>query len=483
MPLRLRFFLKERTLTILVFSKIAALTCAAFLLFLPLRHVAVWDDHAWLPRFVVSALATLVWLAVGLLAMDAAREVQFVALGTLALLCLLACASPAFRNVVPFLRWAQALRHRVLKDSPKYIVEHVLCLRPVPADGAKRDYKASYRPYDDDGEAVLTFSCKVSGVTDEYVEKKALAGLGAIGAETCKVEHLAPGRWRLRFYTGEAPSRLDDSTAISAADLSAWDGRRVAYGIDENGETVYLTYAETSGIVVGGVPGGGKSAGATVLTASLLASEKAEVMVFDGKGGLDWGWAADKAVLYDNDCDVALETATRELEELAQRCIEDLKNHVWSESDPDFWHAGASAEHPFHLVVIDECQTLFDTGGRSKEEKALMERCKKAVATIVRKGRSAGWCVMLLTQKPTADSIPTNIRDNCLQRFALRVTTREAADAVLGSVPDGDPRPTDIPSSRRGGVVVQGEDGHTKSARFYYLPPAEAVKFLNESRV
>ena len=111
----------------------------------------------------------------------------------------------------------------------------------------------------------------------------------------------------------------------------------------------------------------------------------------------------------------------------------------------------------------------------------MIERCKRAVATIVRKGRSAGWCVMLLTQKPTADSIPTNIRDNCVVRFALRVTTREAAEAVLGSIPDGDPKPTEIPSTRRGGAVVQAEDGHTQSVRFAYLPVTEAAKALDSS--
>ena len=88
---------------------------------------------------------------------------------------------------------------------------------------------------------------------------------------------------------------------------------------------------------------------------------------------------------------------------------------------------------------------------------------------------------MLLTQKPTADSIPTNIRDNCVVRFALRVTTREAAEAVLGSIPDGDPKPTEIPSTRRGGAVVQAEDGHTQSVRFAYLPVTEAAKALDSS--
>lgn len=104
-----------------------------------------------------------------------------------------------------------------------------------------------------------------------------------------------------------------------------------------------------------------------------------------------------------------------------------------------------------------------------------MECCKRAVATIVRKGRSAGWCVMLLTQKPTADSIPTNIRDNCVVRFALRVITREAAEAVLGMIPDNDPKPTEIPSKRCGGAV-----GHTMSIRFDYLPVTEVANALEE---
>ena len=285
----------------------------------------------------------------------------------------------------------------------------------------------------------------------------------------------------LHFYETTPKNPLDESKTIKASDLADWNGKTVTYGMTEDGEYAKLSYAQTSGIVVGGVPGAGKSAGATLLTLPLLASPKASVAIFDGKGGMDWSWAQRAASLYNNDCNLDLETATEQLESLANRCVDDLKNHPWSESDPDFWHTGASVMHPFHLVVIDECQTLFDITGRSKEDKALVERCKRAVATIVRKGRSAGWCVMLLTQKPTADSIPTNIRDNCVVRFGLRVTTREASEAILGAIPDGDPTPTEIPSNRRGGAVVQGEDGHTKSVRFFYLPVTEAAKALNGS--
>ena len=437
--------------------KVCAILGLFTLLFLPLANVTAWDDDSWYARFVVSAFATTAWI--GLLVFVPGAIIACAVVWAILLVCSLHV--PALRNLLPFWRWLLSLRHRIKGDSPIFIVERVLGLRPI--------------------EALLEFSCGISGVTDDFVEKKAAEGLGAMGAETYKVEHLGPGHWLLHFWKTEPKNPLDDSIEITASGLADWDGKTVVYGLTEAGEPAKLSYAQTSGIVVGGVPGAGKSAGATLLTLPLLASPKASVAIFDGKGGMDWSWAERSASLYNNDCDLDLETATDQLEQLAQRCVDDLKSHPWSDSDPDFWHSGASALHPFHLVVIDECQTLFDTTGRSKDEKALIERCKRAVATIVRKGRSAGWCVMLLTQKPTADSIPTNIRDNCVVRFALRVTTREAAEAVLGSIPDGDPKPTEIPAPRRGGAVVQGEDGHTQSVRFAYLPVTEAAKALESS--
>ena len=463
--------------------KICAILGLFTLMFLPLKDVTAWDDEAWYARYTVSALATTAWFALFVFLPKFGVFVAALVVWVVLLLCSL--FHPSLRNLLPLWRWLMALPHRIKGDSPEFIVERVLGLRPIEDETTDykgvRDYDAAYRPYDESGEALLEFSCQLAGVTDEFVDKTAKAGLGAMGAEFYKVEHLGPGHWLLHFYKSEPKNPLDDPIEIKASDLSDWDGKTVVYGLTEAGEPAKLSYSQTSGIVVGGVPGAGKSAGATLLTLPLLASPKASVAIFDGKGGMDWHWAEKAASLYNNDCDLDLETATEQLEQLAQRCVEDLKNHPWSDSDPDFWHAGASSLHPFHLVVIDECQTLFDVTGRSKEDKALVERCKRAVATIVRKGRSAGWCVMLLTQKPTADSIPTNIRDNCVVRFALRVTTREAAEAVLGSIPDGDPKPTEIPAPRRGGAVVQGEDGHTQSVRFAYLPVTEAAKALDSS--
>lgn len=466
---------------LLFILKLFSLAAIFTVMMLPLKDVIAWDEDGWHLRYVICVISTVFWFGVLVFNPKFTTLVGVCLIWVILLLC--SVHHPSLRNLLPFCRWLMALPHRIKGDSPEFIVERVLGLHPFEDSttefGGNRDYVARYAV--DGDEKLLDFTCNLTGITDDFVNKKCRDGLGAMRAETYKVDHLGPGHWMLHFYETTPKNPLDESKTIKASDLADWNGKTVTYGMTEDGEYAKLSYAQTSGIVVGGVPGAGKSAGATLLTLPLLASPKASVAIFDGKGGMDWSWAQRAASLYNNDCDLDLETATEQLESLANRCVDDLKNHPWSESDPDFWHTGASVMHPFHLVVIDECQTLFDITGRSKEDKALVERCKRAVATVVRKGRSAGWCVMLLTQKPTADSIPTNIRDNCVVRFGLRVTTREASEAILGAIPDGDPTPTEIPSNRRGGAVVQGEDGHTKSVRFFYLPVTEAAKALNGS--
>ena len=83
-----------------------------------------------------------------------------------------------------------------------------------------------------------------------------------------------------------------------------------------------------------------------------------------------------------------------------------------------------------------------------------------------------------LTQKPTTDSLPGALRDNCGMRVCFRVTTVEAARAVLGTMPEGAPSPVDIPPARRGGAVIGLEDGTTAMCRFAYIPEELAYESL-----
>lgn len=188
--------------------KIAAVLGMFTLMFLPLAKVTAWDDDSWYVRFVVSALATTAWVAL-LVFVPGAIIACAVVWGVL---LLLSVRHPSLRNLLPFWRWLLSLRHRIKGDSPIFIVERVLGLRPIEDASTDfkgvRDYLAAYSGYDENGEAMLEFSCGISGVTDEFVDKTAKAGLGAMGAEFYKVEHLGPGHWLLHFLEDRAEEPL-----------------------------------------------------------------------------------------------------------------------------------------------------------------------------------------------------------------------------------------------------------------------------------
>lgn len=99
----------------------------------------------------------------------------------------------------------------------------------------------------------------------------------------------------------------------------------------------------------------------------------------------------------------------------------------------NFWNHGPTPEVPVVLVLIDECQTFLDPRQLvGKESKAKGTEIHALVSFLVRKGRSAGVVTILTTQKPTADSLPTDIRDNSSVRVCFGVQSRYAAEAVLG---------------------------------------------------
>lgn len=153
--------------------------------------------------------------------------------------------------------------------------------------------------------------------------------------------------------------------------------------------------------------------------------------------------------------------------------------------ESNFWNVAPSERRSkgvkMKLIVIDEAQALFDLSGiTDKEEKKLRQEITRACTDLVKRGRSAGVLTIFATQKPTADAIPTAIRDNVNVRIALRVTTSEAERAIMGYVPDelDVPRATSIPASRKGGAVIESEGGTRKMIRSYYFPEKKLRAFL-----
>ena len=89
---------------------------------------------------------------------------------------------------------------------------------------------------------------------------------------------------------------------------------------------------------------------------------------------------------------------------------------------------------------------------------------------IVARGRAAGIVVVAATQKPSSDTVPTSIRDLFGYRLALRCSTRDASDTVLGSgwASEGFTA-SDIDPANRGVGYLLAEGGLPKRMRCFVL--------------
>ena len=84
-------------------------------------------------------------------------------------------------------------------------------------------------------------------------------------------------------------------------------------------------------------------------------------------------------------------------------------------------------EFGLHVVAIDELAFYMRSG--TKDER---NELSETLRDVISRGRAAGIIVIAATQKPSNDIVPTYVRDLFSFRMALRCTTPEASDTILG---------------------------------------------------
>lgn len=283
---------------------------------------------------------------------------------------------------------------------------------------------------------------------------------------------------------------LEEAWLIESSDELQFDPTTMtiwnAVGI--NGETVPLVFKEMAGMVIGGLSGSGKSAGLFTSFVKMVKTGLVDVTIIDGKGGSgEWRHFDKVGTLIPLKRD--METGGRNFEEIADymdrmvtegyRRLDELGELKDGESN--FWKSSITPDTPFKVIVIDECQLIFGTKPKNKEEREAIERIEDAVGEIVKVFRQAGYCVILATQKPTSDTIPTHIRDNCGLALSFRVSKTVSEMATLGDAKDGETIfATDIPKRLRGTAVMADENGERQMIRYAYLDEKGIEKELNE---
>jgi S-DNA-T family DNA segregation ATPase FtsK/SpoIIIE len=180
------------------------------------------------------------------------------------------------------------------------------------------------------------------------------------------------------------------------AALSMWDP--VHLGVDEAGRQMHIDLHERN-LLVGGESGGGKSAALNLLVAHAALSPDCRLWLVDGKQvelGL-WRAVADTFVGPDPDAALtALEELRAEMDARYQQLL-GAARRKYLRTD----------RVPLIVFVVDEVAFFSATVGEPRQQRAF----SAAIRDIVARGRAAGIISIVATQRPSADIIPTSLRD------------------------------------------------------------------------
>ena len=187
---------------------------------------------------------------------------------------------------------------------------------------------------------------------------------------------------------------------------------------------VTINLAEISHILIGGATGSGKS----VLLRCLLYQaimKGAAVCIADFKGGVDYSAAVWNEHSY-------LVTDEEKLLELLANIVDTLKIRKQILINAKCQNIDEYNEKKGHIQRIifacDEVAELLDKTGLNKEGKERVDQITSYLSTIARLGRAFGIHLILATQRPDANVIPGQIKNNVVARVC------GAADNVLSQI-------------------------------------------------
>ena len=255
--------------------------------------------------------------------------------------------------------------------------------------------------------------------------------------------------------------------SIPVASLSIW--QPIHLGTDETGNHVYVNLAERN-MLIGGEPGSGKSVALQLIVAHAAMSSDVRLILIDGKRvelGL-WAACAEKFVGPSIDDAIGV---LHWLQELIDERTDVLLQMRKRKVTPDLgW--------PFYLVPIDEVAYFSATVGTSVQQKEFNATNRDIVA----RGRAPGIIPVEATQRPSADIIPTSLRDLFGYRWAFRCSTEASSDTILGhGWADKGYSAIEIDPQARGVSWLRAEDGIPRRMKAAYLSDEEIISLAADA--
>jgi hypothetical protein len=245
-----------------------------------------------------------------------------------------------------------------------------------------------------------------------------------------------------------------------ASRASLWEP--IPVGVGEDGEIVTVLLPERN-LLLGGEPGAGKSVALSMLVTTAALDPACRLWLLDGKLVELATWSRCAAGTAGVSCAEAIEVLHSLQEEMDHRYAQLLSTGKRKVSQED--------ELALHVVVIDELAHYLTASDRK-------ERFEFAdlLRDLVSRGRAAGIIVLAATQKPSADVVPTSIRDLFGFRWAMRCSTPQASDTILGSGwASAGYSAADVDPASRGVGYLLHKGGIPQRIRSYYLDDSDLV--------
>lgn len=196
--------------------------------------------------------------------------------------------------------------------------------------------------------------------------------------------------------------------------------RAFALGIDDDGNPVSGKFYGRH-ILIGGIPGSGKSNALRVFLSHLSASRSVALYGIDPK-------RVELALWRKRFSNLVLGNDAAETIALLEELHVEINRRTEHLSQNDLVSIEPSQEFPWVVLIVDEWAELA-AGGNSKERAKADELLRRYVSL----GRAVGCTAILCTQRPTNDVIDVGTRSLLNDRFALRCGDRYQAEAILSA--------------------------------------------------
>lgn len=235
------------------------------------------------------------------------------------------------------------------------------------------------------------------------------------------------GKRRIQLYTVPATDELPKLLPWKDAYLrDAFPACKLVLGESLLGP-VTLDLNLIPHVLLGGGTGSGKSVLLKLMLMQCLKQPNIQVTIADFKGGVDFGSPWRKHP----NCKLILdrETLLYYLDDVTEK-LEQRKDVLGKVERRDIYDYNRHEPIPMDRIVfaVDEVAEILDKTGLTKEEKEQVARIENRLSTIARQGRAFGIHLFLSTQRPDANILSGQIRNNIGYRICGR------ADNVLSMI-------------------------------------------------